>query len=557
MNVLRKSVWAAGLLLFALGGSQDALAQDANFHDAPKSAAAMKDPLAGDPAAVQAGAKLYHQDCVKCHGDYAQGIGNVPALRRGPAQKVPDGEVFWFITKGSLENGMPSWASLPENDRWELVVYIKSLSKPKAAASSSSSPAADPPGGSSQLIQAPPPIAPFTDFRYESPGTLRKITVADLPAPYVTKSSDNGATVVKRPPDAWPKTLPGFSVQLYATDLDNPRLITTAPNGDFFVAESDPGKILVFRGITSDGRPEKVSTFATGLDRPYGIAFYPPGPDPQYVYIGEEGALLRYPYKNGDLQAGGPAQHLIDIPVGGGHWTRSIQFTPDGKKIFVAVGSASNVDDPDTTPAEKNRAAIWQLNPDGTGMRIFASGIRNPGGGLAIQPETGELWCSVNERDALGDNLVPDYITHVQDGGFYGWPWYYIGGHQDPRHAGKHPELKNKVIVPDVLLQAHNASLQLAFYEGKMFPAEYKGDIFASEHGSWNKAVRVGYEVIRIPLHQTGKASGEYEDFVTGFVLPDGNVWGRPVGMTVAPDGSLLFTDDASGSVWRVVYTGK
>jgi glucose/arabinose dehydrogenase len=174
-----------------------------------------------------------------------------------------------------------------------------------------------------------------------------------------------------------------------------------------------------------------------------------------------------------------------------------------------------------------------------------------------VNPQTGELWCSVNERDALGDNLVPDYITHVQEGGFYGWPWWYIGAHQDPRHQGKHPELKDKVIVPDVLLQPHNASLEFTFYQGQQFPAEYKGDIFASEHGSWNKAVRVGYEVIRVPLHQTGRASGAYEDFLTGFVLPDGNVWGRPVGVTVAPDGSLLVSDDGSNSVWRVSYTGK
>jgi glucose/arabinose dehydrogenase len=190
-------------------------------------------------------------------------------------------------------------------------------------------------------------------------------------------------------------------------------------------------------------------------------------------------------------------------------------------------------------------------------MRVYAYGIRNAGGGIAIDPENGDLWCSVNERDALGDNLVPDYITHVQEGGFYGWPWWYIGEHQDPRHEGKRPELKDKAIVPDVLLQAHNASLELTFYEGKQFPEEYRGDIFASEHGSWNKAARAGYEVIRVPRHQTGKANGEYEDFVTGFVLPDGNVWGRPVGITVAPDGSLLVTDDGSNSIWRIAYTGK
>jgi glucose/arabinose dehydrogenase len=215
------------------------------------------------------------------------------------------------------------------------------------------------------------------------------------------------------------------------------------------------------------------------------------------------------------------------------------------------------VDDPDTHPGEKNRADILVCDPANCRLSVYAYGIRNAGGGIAVDPMTGELWCSVNERDALGDNLVPDYITHVQEGGFYGWPWWYIGAHQDPRHPGAHPELKDKTIVPDVLLQPHVASLEFAFYQGKQFPAEYKGDIFASEHGSWNKAVRVGYEVIRVPLHQQGKAGGEYEDFLTGFVLPDGNVWGRPVGLTEITDGSLLVSDDGSNSIWRISYTGK
>jgi len=223
--------------------------------------------------------------------------------------------------------------------------------------------------------------------------------------------------------------------------------------------------------------------------------------------------------------------------------------------MYVAVGSASNVDDPDTTATEKNRADILAFDPDGSNMRIYASGIRNPVG-LAVQPGSGALWCSVNERDELGDNLVPDYITHVREGGFYGWPWWYIGAHQDPRHAGKHPELRDRTIVPDVLLNPHNASLQLAFYDGAQFPAQYRGDIFASEHGSWNRSVRVGYEVVRVPLHQSGRAGGEFEDFLTGFVLDNGDVWGRPVGVTVTNDGSLLVSDDASGSVWRVSYTG-
>jgi len=404
----------------------------------------------------------------------------------------------------------------------------------------------------------PAPTPPFTDYRYESPGTVRKITAKDLPQPYATKSAGNGPDVVERPANAWPQVPAGFQVDQYATGLNNPRLIRTAPNGDFFLAESDGGDVKVFRGITHDGKAEQSEVFASGLNQPYGIAFYPPGPDPQWVYVGDTDAVLRFAYHRGDMKASGKAEHVVDLPhARSGHWTRDVRFSLDGKKMWVSVGSGSNIDDPDTHSGEKNRADILEFNPDGSGMRVYAYGIRNSGGGLAVNPKTGELWCSVNERDGLGDNLVPDYITHVQDGGFYGWPWFYTGGNQDPRLKGKHPELKDKVIVPDVLLQPHNASLEMTFYDGKEFPAEFGGDIFASEHGSWNKSVRAGYEVIRVPLHQTGRASGEYEDFVTGFVTRDGTVWGRPVGITVANDGSLLVSDDGSNSIWRVSYVGK
>lgn len=404
---------------------------------------------------------------------------------------------------------------------------------------------------------APPPPAPFTDYRYEKPGTVRKITPHDLPAPFATKSATNGPAVADRPKDVWPQVPTGFKIDVYSTFVQEPRKILTAPNGDFFVAEMEAGNIRVFRGITSAGKPQRYEIYATGLTEPYGLAFYPPGPNPQYLYVGNSNAVVRFAYKNGDLKAPGKPQQIASLPDHDGHSTRDLVFSPDGKQLFVGVGSASNIDDPDTHPAEKNRADILVMNPDGSNMRVYAYGIRNAGGGLAINPKTGELWCSVNERDALGDNLVPDYITHVQDGGFYGWPYYYIGGNPDPRLNGKHPELKSKTIVPDVLLQPHNASLGFTFYQGKQFPAEYAGDIFAAQHGSWNRTPRAGYEVIRIPLHQTGKASGEYQDFVTGFVLPDGKVWGRPVGVTVAPDGSLLITDDASNTIWRVTYVGK
>lgn len=403
---------------------------------------------------------------------------------------------------------------------------------------------------------APAPKPPFTDYRFEKPGAIHKILPSDLPKPFATKSATNGPRLIDRPKDAWPQTPAGFKVELFASGFDEPRKILTAPNGDVFLAESHGGNLKVFRGITADGKPEKTETFATGLNRPYGIAFYPPGPDPTYVYVGNTDSVVRFAYHNGDLKPTGPAEKIAELPAGGGHWTRDLVFSSDGKQLFVAVGSSSNADDPDTNPEEKERANIIVMNPDGSNRRVYAHGIRNAGGGLAISPKTGELWASVNERDSLGDDLVPDYITHIQDGGFYGWPYFYIGGNPDPRLKGSHPELKDRVIVPDVLIQPHNATLQLTFYEGKQFPAEYQGDIFASQHGSWNRNVRTGYEVIRVPLHQSGKTSGEYEDFLTGFVLPNGDVWGRPVGVTVAPDGSLLVTDDGSNSIWRVSYVG-
>jgi glucose/arabinose dehydrogenase len=323
-----------------------------------------------------------------------------------------------------------------------------------------------------------------------------------------------------------------------------------------FVAESHRGEVKIFRGMTKEGKPEQTSVFATGFKQPFGMAFYPPGKNPQWVYVANTSSVVRFAYKNGDLKASGAPETVIaEIPGGGGHWTRDLAFTPDGKTLYVSVGSRSNVDDPDSHPQEFRRANILEFTPDGKFVGIYASGIRNPVG-IGIHPETGELWCSTNERDLLGDNLVPDYITHVERGGFYGWPWYYMGSNQDPRHEGKHPELIGKVLVPDVLLQPHNASLELTFYNGKQFPKEYANDLFAAEHGSWNRSVRTGYEVVRVPLTK-GRSSGVYEDFMTGFVVDDGHVWGRPVGVAVAPDGSLMVSDDVSRSIWRIVYTGK
>jgi len=495
------------------------------------------------------GAVSFGEHCAACHGDRGQGGANIPALTTPHAQQQSEQALFDFITKGNPSNGMPSWAQLPEAERRQLVTFIKALPAGAVAAAA--------PTGTSVAapLNAPPPTPPFTDFRYEAPGTIHKVTVADLPQPYATQSAGNPPKVVPRPEGAWPKALPGFKVELYAEGLTNPRLARTAPNGDVFLAETGAGRVRVFHGITAGGKPEQIEIFADGIAKPFGIAFYP-ADKPQWVYVAGFDRVMRFPYQAGDMKARGAAEVLAEIPGGTGHTTRDVQFSKDGKTMFVSVGSKSNVDDTDTNADEKDRADILQFTPDGKDKKIFAYGIRNAVG-LAVDPKTGELWCSVNERDGLGDNLVPDYITHVEPGGFYGWPWWYMGKHQDPRHEGKHPELKDKVITPDVVLQPHNASLEMTFYDGKQFPAEYQGDIFASEHGSWNKAVRVGYEVIRVPRHQTGKASGEYEDFLTGFVVDNEHVWGRPVGITVAKDGSLLVTDDASGSIWRVSYVGK
>jgi glucose/arabinose dehydrogenase len=400
----------------------------------------------------------------------------------------------------------------------------------------------------------------FTGYAGEHPGIRRKITVADLPEPYATKSVDNGAHIVPRPQDAWPQAPAGFKVSLYADRLEGPRLIRFAPNGDLFVAESEAGKIKILRGIGADGKAKQVEVFASGLTLPFGINFYPSGPNPKWVYVANTNSVVRFPYHNGDLKARGPAEIVTtELPGygrlrGGGHWTRDVVFSRDGKHMFVSVGSHSNDDDPDTTPQEHHRADVLEFTPQGKFERVYAYGIRNCVG-EAISPVTGDLWCSTNERDGLGNNLVPDYITHVQEGGFYGWPWFYIGGHQDPRQQGKHPELKSKVIVPDVLLQPHFASLEMQFYEGSQFPSQYHGWAFAAEHGSWNREPRAGYEVITVPIVH-GRATGEYEDFLTGFVLPGGKVWGRPVGVAFDKAGSLFVADDGSNSIWHVTYTG-
>jgi glucose/arabinose dehydrogenase len=393
------------------------------------------------------------------------------------------------------------------------------------------------------------------DWTTDHPGVRRKLTLADLPAPYATKSVRNHPDDVSAPAGEMPLVPAGFAVQKFADKLSEPRMLRTAPNGDVFIAESKSDRVRVLRDSDGDGKAELSEVFAKGLNRPFGIAFYPPGPNPTHVYVANTDSVVRFAYASGDVAAKKPAETIVrNLPgggllEGGGHWTRDVVFSKDGSQMFVSVGSHSNLDDDDN---EARRARIFEYTPEGKHERVYAYGIRNAVG-LAIEPQTGQLWMSVNERDELGDDLVPDYISHVTEGGFYGWPWFYLGDHPDPHHPDAHPELKDKVIVPDVLVQAHSASLGMAFYTGQQFPAEYRGEAFAAFHGSWNRDHRTGYKVIRVPI-AAGKATGEYVDFLTGFMTADGKVWGRPVAVAVAHDGAMLVSDDVGDVIWRVTY---
>jgi glucose/arabinose dehydrogenase len=339
-------------------------------------------------------------------------------------------------------------------------------------------------------------------------------------------------------------------VDEFASDLERPRTLRTAPNGDVFLAESGAARIRVFRAPDGATRPAQSGIFADGLSQPFGIGFWPPGPDPRFVYVALSGEVLRLPYRSGDLRARGPAEVVVANLPRGGHWTRDLVFSRDGRTMFVSVGSASNIG----TAGEEERADVLAFDADGGNRRIFASGLRNCSA-EAIAPATGALWCVVNERDGLGDDLPPDFATSVHEGAFYGWPWYYIGDHEDPRLKGQRRDLAGRITLPDVLIQPHSAPLGITFYDGTQFPSEYRGDAFVTLRGSWNRARRTGYKVIRLRF-ANGKPTGEYEDFLTGFVASDQAVWARPVGIAVAHDGSLLVSEDGNGTIWRIAYRG-
>jgi glucose/arabinose dehydrogenase len=380
------------------------------------------------------------------------------------------------------------------------------------------------------------------------PAAAQQVTYGkkpQLPAPFSTKSAGNGPSSAKPPAGFLPTAPAGFHVNVYAKEFKYPRLLAVAPNGDIFLADLGAGQVIVLRDPQHTGAAQQREIFADKLNRPFGIAFHD-----DYVYVGNMNAVVRFRYDKQTSKRLGEVEHILDLPSGGSHVTRTVAFSPDGKHLFVSVGSSGNID----IEKDQRRAAVLVADPDGQNSRIFASGLRNAVG-LGIEPITGAVWVAVNERDELGDNLPPDYFTSIKDGGFYGWPYSYIGDNVDPRVQPQKPDLVAKAIIPDVLLGAHVAPLEFAFYTGKQFPEQYRGGAFIAEHGSWNRASRAGYQVAFVGF-KDGKASADPAPFLTGFV-PDPsakNVNGRPVGVAVAPDGSLLVCDDGAGVIYRVSY---
>jgi glucose/arabinose dehydrogenase len=403
--------------------------------------------------------------------------------------------------------------------------------------------------------------------------SLKQGDTVTLPAPHATKSKMNFSKVQGWKDGRTPIAPKGFVVTAYANDFDNPRWMYVTPNGDVIVAESNTrhpwyeklgafvigasrsnsmrnsaNRLTLLRDTNNDGLPDERTVFLDHLNYPFGMLILS-----NWFYVANTDAVWRYPYKAGDKKITSKGEKVIDLPAGkhNQHWTRNMIANKDGTKIYIAVGSGSNVGE-HGMEHEFLKASILEMNPDGSGLRVYASGLRNPVG-MDWAPGTSTLWTAVNERDQLGDDLVPDYATHVEDGAFYGWPYTYFGNHRDARMKESMPAYATHALVPDVPLGSHTASLGLAFYRHTKFPAQYHEGAFIAQHGSWNRSTLSGYKVVFIPF-KNGKPSGEPVDFLTGFVadLKKDKVYGRPVGVTMLPDGSMLVTDDTSNVIWRV-----
>jgi glucose/arabinose dehydrogenase len=470
----------------------------------------------------------------------------------------------FLAAPGNIVPGTSMVLAVPDpTDRDNLIGYLQSVSSQTAS--------------EPQAIGVPASSVLSANWRSDAPGRLHRISATSLPAPFATPSARNSSSVVPKPANAALSVPQGFHVEVFASGLAGPRKMLVAPNGDIFVTEIRGGRVTVLHPTSDRSRSAGMDVYLQGLRQPFGLAFYPNAQNPQWLYVAETHRVTRYAYQVGDVKPRGETQVVVtQLPSGFGHYTRDIAFSPDGKRLFVSVGSASNVAETMSrkTPeqirsweaerglgaawdAETNRAAVLEFDATAPAApMLYGTGIRNCVS-LTVQPAGGALWCTTNERDALGDDLVPDYSTRVNRGSFYGWPWYYIGSNEDPRLKGERPDLKGKVAVPDVLYQSHSAALSMTFYGANAgpsaFPAAYVGDAFVALHGSWNRSLRTGYKLVRVHM-KNGEPTGDYEDFLTGFVVDDVHVWGRPVATTELNDGSLLMSEDGGNVIFRIRY---
>jgi glucose/arabinose dehydrogenase/cytochrome c2 len=554
---------------------------------------------AAPPPPMNAGKTFFRAQCALCHsaepgdgggaqGPSLQGVFGRAAASAGTfpfTQALRNSGLSWDAATldrflASPSTVVPGTAMLVEvanaTDRSNLIAYFEALSN-----GTFTEPAARPPFGGGAF--GPPPAQPPAgnpEWKEDAPGVSHRVDLTSLPAPLATPSAVNFPNVIARPAGAELNVPDGFKVDVFTTDVEAPRAMIVAENGDVLLAETNAGRIKVLRPGAGNASAE-VTVFAQGMNGPLGMAFYPSREDPQWLYVAENNRVVRYPYALGDTAASALPEVVVPqlVPTSGGHATRDLAFSADGSKMYVSVGSASNVAEglmPAKSAAEiqaweaehglgapwgqeEGRAAVWvyEVGNEAASARLFATGIRNCVG-LTRQPATGDLWCSTNERDMLGDDLVPDYSTRITEGSFFGWPWYYMGDNEDPRHAGVRPDLVGKITKPDVPYRSHSAAVDLEFYPvqasgASAFPAEYAGDGFAVLHGSWNRAHPTGSKVVRLPI-ENGAPTGEYIDFLTGFITDEGR-WGRPVALTVMNDGSLLLSDDGANVVYRISYS--
>jgi glucose/arabinose dehydrogenase/cytochrome c2 len=550
------------------------------------------------PPPMNAGKNFFRAQCALCHsaepndGGGAQGpsLDGVFGRRAASAGTFPftqalrDSGLTWdaatldrfLASPATVVPGTAMVVAVPADaERANLIAYFQALSDGTFTEG-----AAPPPPGAGNF---PPPGAPPTgdpEWKEDAPGVRHRIDLSTLPAPRATPSAVNFPTVIPRPAGAEFHVPEGFKVETFATGLEAPRAMIVAANGDVLLAETNPGRIKIMRPSADNSTAAEITVFAQGMNGPLGMVLFPSKENPEWLYVAENNRVVRYPYTTGDTVASALPEVIVSqlSPTSGGHATRDLAFSPDNMKMYVSVGSASNVAEgllPAKTPAEiqawdaehglgapwggeEGRAAVWvfDVGNEANTARLFATGIRNCTG-LTVQPETGDLWCSTNERDALGDDLVPDYSTRITQGSFFGWPWYYMGDNEDPRHAGARPDLAGKITLPDVPYRSHSAADDLEFYPvqpsgASAFPAEYAGDGFAVLHGSWNRAHPTGSKIVQVPI-ENGVPTGEYVDFLTGFITDEGR-WGRPVALTVMNDGSLLLSDDGANIVYRISY---